>query len=106
MSHRLEQVSEVIRHEVSALLLTEFEFPKNCLVTIIRVETSRDLRHAKISLSVLPGSYTGKILEKIKSQAGHLQFLLNKRLSLKPLPQISFTIDQTEQQSGRNRGTA
>lgn len=99
MSHRLAQVNELIRHEVSTLLLTEFEFPKNCLVTITRVETTPDLRQAKILLSVIPGIYTGKILEKLKGQAGHIQFLLNKKLALKPLPRISFKIDQTEQKA-------
>jgi len=99
MSHRTEQVSEVIRHEISRLLLTEVEFPKNCLVTITRVSTSPDLRHAKILVSVMPVAYTGKALERLRQNAGQLQFQLNQKLSLKPLPRISFGIDATEKQA-------
>ncbi len=81
------------------LLATEIEFPANSLATIIRVEVSKDLRHAKVWLSILPGMYVGKILAKIQSQAGHLQFLLNQRLSMKPLPRIKFVVDSTEEKA-------
>jgi ribosome-binding factor A len=101
MSHRLEQVSELIRHELSGLLLTEMEFPKGCLVTIVRVETSKDLRHAKVWISVMPFYLSKKILDKLRKNIGQLQFLLNKRLSFKPLPRINFAIDQTEQKASQ-----
>ena len=96
MSHRLPQVNELIRQELSTLLLTEIEFPKNSLVTILKVEVSKDLRYGKVWLSVMPVAYTKKILDKLAAQAGHLQFLLNKKLSLKPLPRLYFAIDETE----------
>lgn len=96
MPHRLEQINELIRHELSKLLLTEFEFPKNCLVTITQVETSKDLRHAKIWVSIIPVQYTKKILDKLNSNLGHLQFLLNKKLVMRPLPRLRFVIDETE----------
>ncbi|MBN1778884.1 MAG: 30S ribosome-binding factor RbfA [Candidatus Buchananbacteria bacterium] len=96
MSHRLEQISEVIRHEIGGLLLTEVEFPVGCLVTIVEVQTSKDLRHAKIIISVMPVKFTAKVLEKLQKNIGHLQFELNKKLSMKPLPRIRFAIDRTE----------
>jgi len=96
MSHRIEQINEVIRHEISQLILTEVEFPKNCLVTITKVSTTPDLRHAKILISVMPVLFTAKALERLRKTAGNLQFQLNKKLSLKPLPRISFGIDATE----------
>ena len=78
------------------MLLTELEFPKNCLVTITQVETAKDLRYAKVWVSVIPVKYTKKILDKLKSNLGHLQFLLNKKLAMRPLPRLSFVIDDTE----------
>ncbi len=99
MSHRLPQVNELIRQELASLLLTEMEFPKGCLVTITRVDTAKDLRYAKVWLSVLPAYYFQKVLSKLKSNAGHLQFLLNKKLTMKPLPRLNFAIDDTEQKA-------
>lgn len=99
MSHRLEQINEVIRHELAPLLLTEVEFPGHCLVTIVRVKTSEDLRHARVWFSVMPAYYAQKALAAVQSQAGHLQFLINKKLSIKPLPRLSFAIDETEKKA-------
>ena len=95
-SHRILQINELIRHELSGLILAEVEFPKDCLVTIMDVQASKDLRHAKIWLSIIPGSYTGQVLSRLDRNIGHLQFLLNQKLSIKPLPRISFVIDDTE----------
>ena len=99
MSRRLKQVNELIRQELNKLLLTEIEFPKNCLVTITRVETSKDLRHARIFISIIPAQYTKKILDKLNLNIGHLQFLLNRKLTMKPLPRLNFVIDYTEQKA-------
>ena len=96
MSHRILQINELIRHELGELFVSELELPKNTLVTITKVETSKDLRHAKVSLSVLPAMYTKKIIDKVQSQAGALQFALNKKLSLKPLPRLRFVVDVSE----------
>jgi ribosome-binding factor A len=99
MPHRIAQINELVRQEINKLFLTEIEFPKNCLVTITQVETSKDLRHARIWLSVIPTTYTKKVLEKLNKNIGHLQFLLNKKLSLKPLPRLNFVIDETEKKA-------
>lgn len=96
MFHRLPQVSELIRQELGSLILTEIEFPKNCLVTIMKVEASKDLRYAKVWLSVMPVAYTKKVLTKLTANAGRLQYRLNKKLSMKPLPRLNFAIDETE----------
>jgi len=99
MSYRVQQVNELIKQELNKLLLTEIEFPRNCLATITQVETSKDLRHAKVRLSVIPNLYTKKVLDKLTTKAGHLQFLLNKRLMMKPLPRLNFSIDETEKKA-------
>ncbi len=99
MSHRLEQINEVIRVELNRLLLAEIDFPKDCLVTIVSVEVSKDLRHAKVWFSIMPAQLTKDVLNILNRNIGHLQFLLNKKLSLKPLPRLNFVVDQTEQKA-------
>jgi len=95
-SHRLFQVNELIRQELNSLFLAEVDFPVNCLATIVDVQTAKDLRHAKVWLSVMPVGYTKKVLDKLNRNAGHLQFLLKKKLNLKPIPSLHFAVDTTE----------
>lgn len=99
MSHRIQQVSELVQHEVSMLLRTEVDFPRNCLVTVTRVEVSKDLRHAAVWISVLPFMYTGKALEAIQKNMGPIQFAMNKRLHMRPLPRLHIKVDDTERRA-------
>jgi len=96
MSHRIEQVNELVKQEISHLLVSHLEMPLNSLVTVIDVETSRDLRHATVFISVLPISQTGTALKRLRAQIGILQFELNRKLRFKPLPRIRFVVDRTE----------
>jgi len=50
-------------------------------------------------VSILPASLTKEILNLLNRNIGHLQFLLNKKLSLKPLPRLNFTVDRTEEKA-------
>ena len=80
-------------------MLTEVEFPSGALVTIIRADTSKDLRHSKIWISVMPTYYIPKVLDKLRKNKGHLEYGLHGRLSMKPLPKLSFAIDETEKKA-------
>jgi len=100
MSQRIEKVNELLKHEISQLLLKEVDF-SNILVTITNVDTSKDLRQAKIKLSVIPLGKGEDVLKIIKRNIFQLQHELNKKLHMKPLPRIRFEIDQTEVKAQR-----
>lgn len=95
MSQRIEKVNELLKHEISQLLLKEVDF-NNILVTVTTVDTSKDLRQTKIKLSVMPLEKSEDVLKIIKRNIFQLQHELNKKLHMKPLPRIRFEIDQVE----------
>jgi len=95
MSNRIKKVNELLRQQVSQLLLKEVDFG-NVLVTITQVETSVDLRCAKIKISVLPNERNELVLKILKKEIFGLQQKLNKKLFMKPVPKISFEIDKIE----------
>ena len=99
LPERILRVNELLRQHLNQIILTEIDFPEGCLVTIIAVETSKDLRYAKFFVGVIPDEKTGKVLEILNKNIGHLQHLLNKKLSIKPLPRISFVLDETERKA-------
>jgi ribosome-binding factor A len=95
MSQRLERVNELLRQEISKLLLREIDFV-DILVTVTNVNTSPDLKQAKIKITVLPTEKGEQVLRIIQRNIFHLQQELNKKLHLKPVPKIRFEIDQIE----------
>ena len=103
MNYRPERVSSLIKQELSAIIIKNVEFPAGSLVTITDVEVDKKLEHAKIGISVLcpsgtspagkPSDCANKVLYILGKVAGHLQYLLMKRVNIKPLPRIIFEID-------------
>jgi len=99
MSKRTEQINELIRQELSLIIAREIEFPENIFVTITRVKTAGDLKHARILITVLPENKTGTALEILKKNYPVIQQELNDKLVMKFVPKIEFLIDETEKQA-------
>ncbi|MCK4355169.1 ribosome-binding factor A [Candidatus Parcubacteria bacterium] len=90
MAKRIEQVNELIKRELSQIILREFGFPKNCLVTIVDVKTTPNFLSSKIYISVIPESRADEILRELNEQIYSIQQILNKRLKIRPTPKIIF----------------
>jgi ribosome-binding factor A len=91
---RTDRVSELIREEISLILLEEIKDPRIQFVSITRVEVSPDLKHAKIFASVLGSEEKKKeAFEGLKSARGFIQKKLGRKLSLRCTPEISFRVD-------------
>ncbi len=101
MSKRTERINELIKREISQIIRREIEVPEGLLITVLFVQTSRDLQEAKIWLSVFPSRYAPKILKEIDKKIGYLQGLLNRRLKMQPLPRIKFALDYTEEKASQ-----
>ncbi|MEK7193787.1 MAG: 30S ribosome-binding factor RbfA [Patescibacteria group bacterium] len=91
MKHRVERVNNLIQEELSKIIVKELEFP--ALVTITEVETSKDLSQALVKFSVLPSEKSEEVLKILNKNLRHLQYLLMKKINIKPMPRISFEID-------------
>lgn len=83
-------MSEVLRRELASIVLKEVDLPKGILVTLIKVETSKDLDHCKVFVSVIPESSTAQVLRILNREAYNLHQLLNKKLFIRRVPKIRF----------------
>lgn len=90
---RIAQLNELIKHELGILLVREIEFPRDMFTTITRVEVSVDLRYAAVYIGVIPEQKRGTALEIMRKARHHIQHLLNKRLSMRSIPQLRYKID-------------
>lgn len=92
---RIEKLSELLKEETAKIIARELELPHETLVTITRVEVSRDARYAAIFISLLCAS-PEETLEIIKKHTYTTQQTLNRRLRMRPVPQIHFVLDEGE----------
>lgn len=100
MSRRIEQVNELIKEEVSKILSQKIDFDDD-IVTITQVDTSPDSKQAKVKITVLNQDNHQLVLQKIKKKIYNIQQDLNKKLNMRPVPKLSFFIDQSESKAQR-----
>lgn len=100
MSTRIQKVNELIRHELATIISREVEF-KDTIVTVMRANTDADLKRTKVFVGVIPATHEKGALVTLKKRAPHLQRQLNRTLSMRFVPVLSFSIERGEKQ---NRG--
>lgn len=95
------QVNELIRAEFAALLPRDVELPNDALVTVTRVETTKDLKNAMIFLTILPQDNEQDIFTFLEKELPSLQQKMAARLSMKSTPVLRLKIDETEKRAAR-----
>lgn len=102
-SRRPDRVAAAIRESVATFLTEGVKDPRvTGLVTVTGVDVTRDLRHARIHVSVL-GSEAEKreTMEGLASVAGHLRARLGRTLRLRVTPELEFRYDPTIERAAR-----
>lgn len=102
-SRRPDRVAEAIREEVATFLNEGVKDPRIVgLVTVTGVEVTRDLRHAKVFVSILGSDAERQsTLEGLASLAGHLRARLGRSLRLRSAPDLDFRFDESVARAAR-----
>ncbi len=101
MSSRIDKINELIRNAVAEIISREIEIPPGVFLTVTKVDTSGDLRYARVFVSVFPEKKFGQTIEHLNKKIYLIQGTLNKKLSMKPLPRIEFVVDKTEAEADK-----
>ncbi|HWC31072.1 MAG TPA: 30S ribosome-binding factor RbfA [Dehalococcoidia bacterium] len=97
MSRRIERVNELIRHELSEMVLHELRDPRlDGLISITRVDVSPDLYNAKVYVSVMSETADqADALKALGAAAGYLHKELVHRLDMRRIPFLTFQLDKS-----------
>ena len=94
--NRISRINDEIQREMAALLRTVKD-PRvqNAMVSVTHVDTTSDLRYAKIYISALDKTQEKEILKGLKSAAGYLRRELGAALKLRYTPELVFEADDS-----------
>ena len=93
---RADRVSEAIKREVSVLILQDLRDPEIANITVMDVETSDDLRQARIFVSIMGDDDQKKrSMEGLDRAKGFIRSRISKCLQLRYSPEIFFKMDAT-----------
>ena len=95
-SNRIGRINEEIQRELSELLRTVKD-PRvqKTMVSVTRVDTTSDLRYAKVYVSIYDKEQSKEALKGLKAAGGFLRHELANRLSLRHTPELVWTEDHS-----------
>ena len=98
---RHERVAEQIRKELAWILEREMDDPRVGFVTVSRVDVSKDLKNAKVYITVREGQGRAESARLLNRASGFLRARLAAHMRLRYVPNIRFAVDETIEQASR-----
>ena len=94
-SNRIGRINEEIQRELASLIPNVKAPRVSGLISVTAVDTTPDLRYAKIYISVLDKSDCAQVLKGLKSASGYLRRELGHALQLRYTPELTFVRDDS-----------
>ncbi|MBQ6851551.1 MAG: 30S ribosome-binding factor RbfA [Oscillospiraceae bacterium] len=95
-SNRIGRINEEIQKELAALIRT-LKDPRvqDTMISITHVETTPDLRYAKVYASFLQEDQAADALKGLRSASGYLRRELGRALQLRYTPELQWALDDS-----------
>jgi ribosome-binding factor A len=98
----MRRINQVMREVVGGAIATELQDPRIGFVTVTAVETSSDLRSARVFVSVLGDERErADTLSGLRSSHGVLQAAIAREMRIKRTPTLSFHYDDSIERGAR-----
>lgn len=96
VNYRFKRLEEDFKREVSSIIKNEVKDPRVGFVSIVSIEISRDLRYAKIYISILGNEENVKeTMTALKNASGFIRREIAHRVQLRHTPEITFIFDDS-----------
>ena len=93
--HRSDRISDQVRREVDQIIRNQLNDPRIAgTFSITRAEVTRDLRYAKIFVSILEEDKAAGVMAALKGAAGFVRRELGRTMVIRYTPEIIFQQDQ------------
>ena len=93
--NRIDRISEEVRREVDRIIREEVKDPRiSGTFSITRAEVTRDLRYAKIHVSVLEDGQRKPLMDALRSASGFIRHSLAKEMIIRQSPELIFQEDR------------
>jgi len=93
---RIERINEQLRREISRIIHEDLTDPRFEFITVTHVDTSKDLRNAKVHYSVLGDDTQRDVSHKgLHNARGLIRKHIGKRVKMRCIPELMFCYDHS-----------
>ena len=96
--NRSDRLNGEFQKEIHEIISRKLNNPKiKCMVSVMRVEATKDLKYAKVFLSIYAKSEeeTNIAFEAIKQEGKRIRYELAQSMRIRTVPELSFVLDKT-----------
>jgi ribosome-binding factor A len=102
MTQRTDRVDELLRQEIGAIIAKEIDDPRVGFVTITNVETTSDLSHAQVWVSVIGSAdERTETLRALGRAMPYIRRQLGARIRIRRIPELHLKADDTLERGTR-----
>lgn len=100
---RMTRINDEIFKEIAMIIRSEVKDPRiGAMTSVIRVDTTQDLKYCKVYVSVLGNEdEKKKVMEGLKNANGFIRHLIAERVNLRITPELIFKLDDSVEYSIR-----
>lgn len=93
---RLDRVNSLLKEVIVEVIQKDVRNPHiNTFISVTKVDTSADLHHAKVYISLIASdAEKAKIVQALQSAAGFIAVAASKKVQIRYFPQLTFILDQ------------
>jgi len=101
-SQRVARVQNLLRVEISTIILRKLKDPRVRMATISEVNVAPDLKNARVYVSVYgERELRDETIRGLQSAAGYIRAELREALGLRPIPFLTFELDESLERGAR-----
>ena len=99
---RIDRISEEVHKAIDKIIRDELNDPRiGGTWSIVRCEVTRDLRYAKVRVSILEQARRKEMMEALNRAAGFIRRELGRRVDLRYVPEVIFELDTNMEYAAR-----
>ena len=93
---RTDRISSEVMREVERIIREDVSDPRtDCMFSVTHVDVTRDLRYAKVYISVYEEEKRQPMMKALKSAAGFIRHELAQKMNIRKIPELRFVYDDT-----------
>ena len=93
---RTDRIATEVMREVEKMIREDVSDPRtDCMFSITHVDVTRDLRYAKVYISIYEEDKRAPMMKALKTAAGFIRHKLGRRVQLRYTPELLFELDTT-----------
>lgn len=98
MNNKIDKINAEIQKQLSYILNYDIKDPRiNAFITVVKVNTTTDLKQSKVYLSVMSNTDTkpAEVVKLIQKASGFIRSELKSKLDIRNIPEMFFVLDDS-----------